>query len=506
MLDLLSAVCHEREWPNLLARAIGSGRPLAGCVERLRANLSRPDAALDAILLDRTSGEIVDAAAATSWQPLVTRAVQFTLAEPELLTTVLGSDGIVHLVSRHLLQSGVFPQGLVRDDFFVPVFDAAVNSDDDSLAIIRRLDKRGASALLDHPKCDVLLPSASAELAQGTVDEWWQRFLLDDTIRRPPPSLCAAATRLARSRAAGKPITLAISLLRLFPEITESDFDEWMRHTGFLWEAGDHQRVANILVERQWKAAAKALRWSWKRELKIVAWYAKELLSWFDQFSGAPEGADQSRWNDSTTMVRTQVKVLFLAANPMSSSRLALDEEARAIEEKIRDARHRNRVVVRTRWAVRPEDLQQALLEYEPTIVHFSGHGSGADGIVLHSANQNDSTFIAADALTDLFKVLKDGIRVVVLNACYSEVQARAIVQEIEFVVGMSDSIGDDAARVFAAAFYRGLAFGRSVQTAFELGINELKLMGLNQDAAIPQLIVRSGVDANAVLVAAPST
>ena len=43
----------------------------------------------------------------------------------------------------------------------------------------------------------------------------------------------------------------------------------------------------------------------------------------------------------------------------------------------------------------------------------------------------------------------------VVLNACHSHEQAKAIVQEIDFVVGMADSIGDEAARVFAAAFYR---------------------------------------------------
>jgi len=187
-----------------------------------------------------------------------------------------------------------------------------------------------------------------------------------------------------------------------------------------------------------------------------------------------------------------------LAANPLSSGRLALDEEARSIEEKVRDSKHRDLITFRTRWAVRPEDLQQALLEDEPVVVHFSGHGGGAIGIVLHSQEQDAENLVAEDALVDLFRVLKDDIRVVVLNACYSEVQALAIVKEIDFVVGMSDSVADDAARVFAAAFYRGLAFGRSVQTAFDLGINELRLVGLDDEDDIPQLLVRSGMDASA--------
>ena len=32
-----------------------------------------------------------------------------------------------------------------------------------------------------------------------------------------------------------------------------------------------------------------------------------------------------------------------------------------------------------TGWATRVEDLHRALLEYQPTIVHFSGHGDGSN-------------------------------------------------------------------------------------------------------------------------------
>ena len=42
----------------------------------------------------------------------------------------------------------------------------------------------------------------------------------------------------------------------------------------------------------------------------------------------------------------------------------------------------------------------------------------------------------------------------------------------------------------------RGLAYGKSVQTAFDLGLNELQLMGLMDDAGVPVLLTREGVDA----------
>ncbi|PIE21830.1 MAG: hypothetical protein CSA62_15505 [Planctomycetota bacterium] len=189
------------------------------------------------------------------------------------------------------------------------------------------------------------------------------------------------------------------------------------------------------------------------------------------------------------------VKILFLGANPLNSTRLALDEEIREIEQKLRAARLRDSFELRSRWAVRPTDLQQALLDEEPTIAHFSGHGDGAAGLVLHADDATNDALVTAAALRSLFRVLKDNVRVVVLNACFSTEQATAIVEEIDFVVGTSDEIDDDAARFFAAAFYRGLAFGKSVQSAFDLGLNELQLNGFVDDEAVPVLLVRSGAD-----------
>lgn len=505
VVDALEVVCRDRKWPTLFARILGSNRTLLACVEKLRANFGQPEAGLESLLRDRSAAEIVDSAVGTCWSPLVNQAVRCSVANPQLFARAPASKGLVHVLSRHLLQGGELPAVLVREDFLLFVFAAAVKQDEDALVVVKHLDRRAGRFILDFPDCEALLVRVGPDVAQGAAEEWWQRFLTDASIGRPPRFLCSEVLKHTRSCAGGKPIALMLSLLGLFPEITEADFEEWMNHTGFLWQPGDHQRIAAILVERRWWAAAKTLRWSWKSELQLVAWYAQDLLSWYDRFWSAPNGVNQLARSETIAQGGKQMKVLFLAANPLSSSRLALDEEARAIEEKVRDAKYRDLIAIRTRWAVRPEDLQQALLEDEPTVVHFSGHGGGIVGIVLHSADQINETLVASEALTDLFRVLKDNIRVIVLNSCYSEVQARSIVEEIDFVVGMSDSIEDDAARVFAAAFYRGLAFGRTVQTAFDLGINELKLLGLEHSEAIPQLLVRPGRNANVALVSKSS-
>jgi hypothetical protein len=174
------------------------------------------------------------------------------------------------------------------------------------------------------------------------------------------------------------------------------------------------------------------------------------------------------------------IKILFLAANPADTDRLRLDAEMRAIDLALQQALFRDRFDLRQHWAVQVTDLQHCLLRHQPDIVHFSGHGSVASEIILEDDSGN-SRPVSVRALSTLFSILKDNIRCVVLNACYSEQQAQAIAQSIDCVIGMSKAIGDDAAIGFATAFYRALGFGRDVKTAFELGRVQIDLEGLDE-------------------------
>ena len=162
-----------------------------------------------------------------------------------------------------------------------------------------------------------------------------------------------------------------------------------------------------------------------------------------------------------------QIKILFLAANPKDTSQLRLDEEMRAIDQAIQQAEFRDRFDIETQWAVRVVDLQGYLLRHKPDIVHFSGHGSESSEIILED-NDGNSQPVSSRALGQLFSVLKENIRCVILNACYSEQQAQAIAEHIDCVIGMSKAIGDKAAISFAAAFYQALGYGKDFKTGFE--------------------------------------
>ena len=181
------------------------------------------------------------------------------------------------------------------------------------------------------------------------------------------------------------------------------------------------------------------------------------------------------------------IRILFLTANPTNTNRLRLDEESRAIDQALRRAEFRDRFELDQFQAVRVGDLQDCLLRFKPHIVHFSGHGSEAGEILLQDSS-GASRAVSERALGRLFSVLKDNIRCVVLNACYSKVQAEAIASHIDAVVGMSTAIGDEAAISFSAAFYQALAYGRSIKTAFELACIQIDMEDIPEDE-IPNLI-----------------
>jgi hypothetical protein len=183
------------------------------------------------------------------------------------------------------------------------------------------------------------------------------------------------------------------------------------------------------------------------------------------------------------------IKILFLAANPLDTTRLRIDEETRAIDQTLRQAKFRDRFDIEQQWAVRVGDLQNYLLRYNPHIVHFSGHGSESSGIILEDDFGNSHP-VTVRALSQLFSVLKDNIKCVVLNACYTEPQARAIAENIDYVIGMSNAIGDVAAINFATAFYQAIGYGKDIKTAFELACVQIDLAGLD-DQDIPKLLTR---------------
>ncbi|HEX8319202.1 CHAT domain-containing protein [Longimicrobium sp.] len=204
-----------------------------------------------------------------------------------------------------------------------------------------------------------------------------------------------------------------------------------------------------------------------------------------------------------------RIKILFFAADPLSAPsygnapRLMLDDDVRRIREKVRSAEYRDSLDFDFRLAARTDDLVQALTEVCPQVVHFSGHG-GKQGLVLVSADGRHPRRVDAEGLAELFRAFRGDIRLVVLNACLSIPQARAIADVVGCAIGTRESIPDDAAIAFGSSFYRAIASGSSVQAAFD---RANAAMGLEHPEArgCTELVVREDVDAAQLfLIAVP--
>ena len=184
--------------------------------------------------------------------------------------------------------------------------------------------------------------------------------------------------------------------------------------------------------------------------------------------------------------------ILFLAANPKNTSQLGLDNEVQAIQSGLQRSRYRDQFELKQRWAVSPREMQRSIEDLKPHIVHFSGHGVGEDGLALEN-EAGDVQLVQAEALAQLFRLFvapftDPPVQCVLMNACYSEVQANAIAEHIPYVIGMNKAVGDKAAREFAVGFYDALGAGREIPIAYEFGKVSISMAGIPEHLT-PQLV-----------------
>ena len=184
-----------------------------------------------------------------------------------------------------------------------------------------------------------------------------------------------------------------------------------------------------------------------------------------------------------------KLTILFLAANPQDTQKLALDQEVRSITEAIRKSEGRDGIEFFSRWAVQSLDILQAINETDPEIIHFSGHGSEKGEIVLDDGSGNMSMVSASKK-----------VRMIFFNACFSQKEAQAVVDKVEAAIGMNTEIGDEAAIVFAAQFYSSIGFGQNLQQAFDQAKAALLLKGIAEENT-PVLYVRKGLLAQDIVM-----
>ena len=179
--------------------------------------------------------------------------------------------------------------------------------------------------------------------------------------------------------------------------------------------------------------------------------------------------------------------VLILCASPSDQDKLRLGAEEKGIRNALQRSNNRQHWQITSNQAATVDDLRRALLDCGPSVVHFAGHGDGAGGLCFEDEAGN-THFASGAPLARLFHNFREHLKCVVLNACFSKVQAELIRNEIDYVVGMKSSIGDEPAMKFAVAFYDALFAGTDFRMAFDLGCSALDLHNL-PDVNVPEFL-----------------
>lgn len=207
---------------------------------------------------------------------------------------------------------------------------------------------------------------------------------------------------------------------------------------------------------------------------------------------------------------KSKITILFLASNPKceyidangikrKQQKLDLDKEAREIREAITKSIKRDSIDFQTRWATRVSDIFQAINETNPTIIHFSGHGTD-EGELVFQDNYDKPKLVTNESITEMVTAFTDDVRMIVFNNCFSSIQAEMIVDKVEAAIGMNTSIGDEAAIIFSSQLYSTIGFGLSLEKAFGQAKARLMAEG-TEEANTPQLYIKDGFEAKDIVL-----
>lgn len=176
--------------------------------------------------------------------------------------------------------------------------------------------------------------------------------------------------------------------------------------------------------------------------------------------------------------------ILFLTADPRQVSQARLEQETRDIRQRLRHTRARTGFRLEQCCPQSLEDIDQALRDIAPHIVHFCGHSVGQHGQAQAGLRLADASGqlqpIPPETLAALLAPFADQIDCLFFNSCYWDPQVEAVIHRVASIIGTDQEMDNQTAIAFAVHFYRALGAHNSVETAYEFGCAEI------QSALIP--------------------
>jgi hypothetical protein len=202
---------------------------------------------------------------------------------------------------------------------------------------------------------------------------------------------------------------------------------------------------------------------------------------------------NQPRTSRTTSVA---LRIAFLASNPDDEDKLRTDMELKAVSKAIVQSGNRDKVSLKPYPAASFTDLLDALNEFKPQVVHFSGHGGG-EGLTFDTEYEFDyeGTHLQFETIARVVSSIDEPPIMLVFNACDTEIGAGRFLQAVKAVIAMSDVIKDESALLFAPRFYAALVSGQSVLSALTQATAVLDAQGFS-GSDLPKLLLAPGVEA----------
>jgi Effector-associated domain 4/Tetratricopeptide repeat len=184
--------------------------------------------------------------------------------------------------------------------------------------------------------------------------------------------------------------------------------------------------------------------------------------------------------------------ILMLSATPDRTQTARWKEELQKIRGAIDRASNNGGFELEDRQYINSSDVSEEMRKLRPYIVHISGCADGLENLLCSDSSLAIRDGELKEFIAELFRLYAKEIFCIVLSGCHSEEQSRKIVQDIEFVIGISAHLEEVEAVKFINEFYYQLASGQQVVASYRHGRNCLQRQGYSDEARLPRLFIRS--------------
>lgn len=190
-----------------------------------------------------------------------------------------------------------------------------------------------------------------------------------------------------------------------------------------------------------------------------------------------------------------ELRILVMTASPSDQVRIDVQNEERQLRASLLDGlANRERLKLEVVRGATIDDILVAMNRVKPHILHISAHGT-KDGDLSFLNERGEEALVPLKGFAAAVRSAGDSLQMIVLNACYSQVATKVLVDHVDCAIGMRMAIGDSSAIEFTRGFYGALGYGCSVGQAYEQGLASVQLRLLPNSQGV-DLDVRDGCDA----------